>query len=140
MPVSTRYACRVTRARARGGGALSAPVTVYAWPNVKFGKIRWAGRTHLRVTHRVTTPGTDLRGQRLVMYLDRRRTESMTRIASGPLRRAGRWCTTATMRFRPPRKVGERDYLYVCVQGGLRRGLGAPTNLTRRCGVRSIRE
>jgi hypothetical protein len=131
---------RNSRVRARVGNAVSNPATVYVWPDVRFGKFRWIDRRRVRVTHSIRSPGVNVTGRRLVMYLERaRNTKKLTRVASARLRAAGRGRDRATMTFQPP-KTGRKDHLYLCLEGGLARGLGRPVPLTRRCGARTIRQ
>ena len=130
---------RNSRFRATAGGVASPPITVYAEPNVKLGRARPAGR-RIRIGVTVTTPGVRLAPRQFVLYLDRARTKRLTRLATGRLRAAGRGRSRATLVFTPPRRVGRRDLLAVCIRGQLGLGLGRPAPLTRRCGARAVPE
>jgi hypothetical protein len=133
---------RNSRVRVTAGGATSAPVNVFVEPGVTLGQPRAASRTARRLSLRavIRADASRLAGRRFVLYLFRSKAGRLDRVASSPLRRAGRGRMTATLRFRPLRRVGKGDKLTWCTRGQVGQGYGRPSDLNRRCGAARVRD
>lgn len=129
---------RNTRIRARAAGAASKPVTVYAYPTVRFGPQARVGRGRVRMEVAVRNPSVRLGGRTLGLYLDRHATEGLELLDTGPLR--GGTAARAVLSYRERGPYDKRDLVWWCIRGQLSLELGRPGPLTKRCGARSLPE
>ena len=129
---------RNIRFRIRAGGRRSNVATIYAYPRIGY-RFRAAGTRVMTIATVRHPRDMRLAGRRAVLYLGRRASRRYQRLGTVALQPAGRAASRASFVHPPPRNVGSRDFVVVCIPGQARLGLGPNVGLTRRCGRRSIR-
>lgn len=132
---NTRYRTVSRGKRSRGG-------TVYVYPRYRERVRRGRGRriNKLRSHVAVRVPrGVRLRGKRVHLYLVRVARRRVQRIGRGArLRVTGRGRARGTIRYNAIRGIRRRDYLFLCIRGMSRQGMGEPDVYDRRCGRRRL--
>jgi hypothetical protein len=106
---------------------------MYVYPKVTFRTTRRGNAIRIVATFR-TPRSVRLAGRPAVLYLGRATQHRLTRLAGAHLTRVGRGLARATFRFGAINRVGDRDFLYACVVGQHRLGLGRPDAVLRDCG------
>jgi hypothetical protein len=130
-----------TRYRSATGSRRSAGGTVYVYPAFRVRNRRGRGRQFNRIRLSVvvrTHPRVRLGGRRFNVYVVRVRKRTVTRLTRGRLRRAGRGRARGRARYNAIRGLRRGDYLFLCVRGTSRLGMGARGLIDRRCGARRL--
>lgn len=139
LPLKPDRNVRVRIAGSAGSAMPTQSYTLFVYPRIRVG-LGAARRGRVRAT--ISVRGArDLRfrGRRVHLYFARHKGKRMTRVGSARLSGPRRGSGKGVVRFRPPERVGRRDYVVACVPGLHRLGQVAGDVVQRRCGRRTIR-